>query len=225
MKCWICGGEANSGEHLVKASDLRALFGNVTQKKPLYFHNSVARNQPIAGIKSDKLKYTKCICARCNNERTQTHDHAWKRLSQYLRSTQYHTSTLIRLKRVFPGKVRQSMLDVHLFFVKLFGCLIVEHSIPLDISTFSESILRGVPHPKVHLAFWTCPGRPSTKQAGCTLVHTSMLNGSITFGTWFYIVDNISVNVMYAEPTERRQGLAHSWHPSTIGTRVHVKCQ
>jgi len=225
MRCWICSGEANSGEHLIKASDLKALFGKVTHKKPLYFHNSVVRNQPVAGIKSGKLKYAKSICARCNNERTQPHDRAWERLSQHLRSRQYHTDTLIRLERVFPGKVRQSMLDVHLFFVKLFGCLIAEHSIPLDIHVFSESILHGVPHPKVRLAFWTCPGRPSTKQAGRTPVHTSMLDGSITFATWFYIVDNISVNVIYAEPTQRRKGLAHSWHPSTIGKRMRIGCQ
>jgi hypothetical protein len=38
MRCWICSDEADSAEHLIKASDLRALFGNVSQKNPIYFH-------------------------------------------------------------------------------------------------------------------------------------------------------------------------------------------
>ena len=54
MKCWICGDDANSGEHMIKASDLKSLFGHVTQMAPLYFHTDEKRNQPVAGIKSDK---------------------------------------------------------------------------------------------------------------------------------------------------------------------------
>jgi hypothetical protein len=225
MNCWICGGDANSGEHLVKASDLRALFGPVTNKKPLYFHDSVTRNQPVAGIKSGKLKFSKTICGQCNNERTQPHDRAWERLSNYLRAGKYHANAQIRLERLFPGRVRQSMLEVHLFFVKLFGCLIVEYSIPIEIGVFSEAILGGIPHPTVHISFWTSSSKAPIKQAGRTPVHTSKFNGKITFATWFYIVDNISVNVMYAEPTERRKGTAHTWHPSTVGKRLRIGCQ
>ena len=145
MKCWICGEDANSGEHLIKASDLKSLFGQVTNRSPLYFHSDAVRNQPIQGLKSDKLKFSSRICARCNNQRTQTHDHAWETLSNYIRSRQppIQRGTVVRLDKAFPGSVRQSMLDVHLFFLKLFGCLIVEHSIPMDIAPFSEAILHG----------------------------------------------------------------------------------
>jgi hypothetical protein len=74
MKCWICGSEANSGEHVIKASDLKDVFGNITQKNPIYTHTRLRKNQPIRGIKSDTLKYSARICARCNNELTQPHD-------------------------------------------------------------------------------------------------------------------------------------------------------
>lgn len=225
MKCWICGDEANSGEHLIKASDIRSVFGSgVTQKSPLYFHTSARRNHPVGGIKSDKLKYNARICGRCNNERTQAHDRAWERLSLYLRSRQppIQRGTVVRLDKVFPGSVRKSMLGVHLFFLKQFGCLIAEHSIPLDIRPFAESICSGVPHPNVHLAFWSGLDYPGHKQVARTHVQTAQLDGRIAYAGWFYIVDRISVNVIYAEPTEHRKGLVYSWHPSSVGKRVHI---
>lgn len=224
MRCWICGNPADSGEHLIKASDLRALFGNVTQKNPIYFHTKDRRNQPVGGIKSDKLKYRARICSKCNNERTQPHDRAWEKLSNYFRSRQppIQKGTLIRLNRVFPGAARRSMLAVHLYFVKLFGCLIAEHSIPLDLSTFSDAILRELPHPKVHLAFWAGLGDPSRKNVARSHVQTASLGGKIVYAGWFYGVDPVSVNVIYSEASEHRKGLVHSWHPATVGKCVRV---
>lgn len=52
MKCWVCGDQADSGEHMIKASDLKATFGNVAQKSPLFRHTNQKRNQRIGGIKS-----------------------------------------------------------------------------------------------------------------------------------------------------------------------------
>lgn len=224
MKCWICGDEANSGEHLIKASDLKSLFNHVTQNSPLYFHRDQKRNYPIGGIKSDKLKYQALICVRCNNERTQSHDRAWERLSYYLRKRQppIRPGMLVRLDRAFPGKVSKSMLDVHLFFLKLFGCLITENKIPIDISEFSQCILRGVPHPKVWLALWTGLQHPNIKHVGCSSVETAKLDGCIAYASWFYVVDKVAVNIMYAEPSEHRKGLVHAWHPFSVGKRVRI---
>ncbi|MGH6636521.1 MAG: hypothetical protein ACRED0_10465 [Gammaproteobacteria bacterium] len=224
MKCWICGDEANSGEHLIKASDLKSLFGHFTQKSPVYFHTDQKRNHPIGGIKSDKLKYQALLCARCNNERTQPHDRAWQRLSAYLRERQpaIRPGMLVRLDRAFPGKVSKSMLDVHLFFLKLFGCLIIENKIPIEIGRFSQSILQGVPHPKVCLALWTGLHHPSIKHVGCSPVETAQLAGRVAYASWFYVVDKVAVNIMYAEPREHRKGLVHAWHPSRVGKYVRI---
>jgi hypothetical protein len=224
MKCWICGGDANSGEHLIKASDLRSLFGHVTQNAPLYFHTDLKRNQPVGGIKSDKLKYQALLCARCNNERTQPHDRAWERLSTYLRERQppVRPGMLVRVDRAFPGSVSKSMLGVHLFFLKLFGCLIAENNIPIKIEQFAQSIMQGVPHPRVRLAFWTGLHHPSIKHVGCSPVETAQLAGRVAYASWFYVVDQVAVNVMYAEPGEHRKGLVHAWHPSSVGKHVRI---
>ena len=224
MKCWICGDEASSGEHMTKASDLRSLFGRVSQRTPLFLHTPEKRNQAVPGVKSDKLKFKPLLCAPCNNERTQPHDHAWTALSKYLRERQppIRSGTVVRLAPVFPGSIHQSMLNVHLYFLKLFGCLVVEHSVPLDISEFSTSILQGSAHPKVYLAFWAVADRRSHRYAGQSEVQTDQLDGGIAFASWFYEVGPLSVNVIYAEPNERRRGLIHAWHPSNTTKLVRI---
>lgn len=224
MKCWICGDEANTGEHMIKASDLRSLFGNVTQKSPLRFHTALKRNQSIGGIKSDKLKFRALLCTRCNNERTQPHDKAWERLSIYLRKRQLpiQPGMVIRLNRAFPGSVSKSMLDIHLYFLKLFGCLITQYKIPIEIEPFAKSIVEGVPHKKVWLTLCVGLHHPSIKHVGYSQVETALVNGLVAYASWFYVVDKVAINIIYTEPNEHRKGLVHAWHPSTVGKRIRV---
>jgi len=224
MNCWICGDKASSGEHKIKASDLRSLFGRVNQKTPLYIHTDAKRNQAVGGIKSDRLKFKSLLCERCNNQRTQPHDRAWEKLSNYLRSRQppIRPGSIVRLDTVFPGSVRKSMLDVHLFFLKLFGCIIREHSVLLDLAPFSSAILGQSPHPKVHLAFWAVTDTRFHTRAGQSSINTAQLQGHVAFASWFYFVGALSVNVMYAEPSEHRRGLRQAWHPHSISKRLHI---
>lgn len=225
MKCWICGDEAKTGEHLIKASDLRSVFGHVSQRYPVYFHTALRRNQPVGGIKSDILKSDALICARCNNQRTQPYDLAWDQLSRYIRDKKpkVRTGDWISLEKVFPGATQQSMLRVHLFFVKLFGCVVVEHKIPIDISSFSSAILGEIPHPNVYIAISPHIDRPGMKSVGYSDLQTAQLNDRVAFGVWMYVLDGFSVRVMFALPNERkREGLVRAWHPSTIGKCIRV---
>jgi len=222
MKCWICGNEATTREHMTKASDLRALFPNVTQKKPIFFHTEKIRNQKLGSVKSDKVKFNVQICAQCNNVRTADHDRAWERLSKFLREKDPHIKEgdLIFLDKVFPGSVASSMLDVHLYFVKLFGCIIKQGKLPIDILPFSESIMCQKPHPKIYIAF--NPAFNLGTGLSDVEMDIDILTGKCAFATWFYIIDPFLVNVMYADSTERRQGLIHAFHPSTISNCIYI---
>lgn len=224
MRCWICGDEAKTGEHMIKASDLKSLFGNVTQKSPLHFHTGLKRNQPIPGIKSAKLKHQAHLCAHCNNEITQPHDRAWERLSTYLQNRQpsIRPGMQVRLNRIFPGSVSKSMLNVHLYFLKLFGCLITEKTIPIEIDQFAKSILNGIPHPKVWIALCTGLHHQSIKHVGYSDVEMLLVDGRVTYASWFYVVDKVAINITFAEPSEYRKGLVHAWCPSKIGKRIRV---
>ena len=223
MKCWICGDEASTGEHRTKKSDMRAIFGHVRQTQPVYWNSASQRNQRVKGLDARVLKFNDVLCSLCNNERTQPYDHAWEVLSTHLRSKpKIRGGDWLDLGRIFPGVVHRSVLRVHLFFVKLFGCLIVENSIPLDVGSFSRAILNNTAHPKVHLAVSPYTDGIASGCAGYSDLDTAQLNGCIAYATWQYILDRFSIRVMYAEPTEHRKGLIDSWHPSTIRKCLRV---
>lgn len=223
MKCWICGEDASTGEHMTKASDLRAMFGSVSLRKPLFMHTAQGRNQPVPGINSGKLKFKTLLCPQCNNQRTQPHDRAWEALSRHLRerTPRIRPGGLIKLAPVFPGCIRASMLDVHLYFLKLFGCLIVEYSVPLNIQEFANAILGRRAHPRVHIAFSAVEERD--RVAGMSQVHAESLQGTVAFATWSYFLGSLHVTIMYATPEERRFGLIDSWHPATVTKLVRIK--
>jgi hypothetical protein len=221
-RCWICDDVADSGEHRIKASDLKMMFGKVHNAHPLYMHVGDKRNERVAGLQSDKLKYKRVICRGCNGTRTQVSDMAWQTLSQNLqaRGALIADGTLIRLAKIFPGDVNQKMQSVHLFFVKQFGCMIAENDIPIDLSGFSSAVLQNKPHADVYLRFLTGFQHSRYRVASRTPLNAIEENGIVRFASWIYMLDRIAVNVLYvASPKYRDRLPPASYHPSH-GTRV-----
>jgi len=53
---------------------------------------------------------------------------------------------------------QQLMLYVHLYLVKLFGCMIADSNVTsIDLKAFGDAILNNKPHPEVYLAFGPAP--------------------------------------------------------------------
>ena len=223
MKCWICGNNADTKEHLVKASDLRSLFGVPDQKNPVYFHSSKKRNYKVGSLKAKVLKSSTGICNRCNSATTQQHDFAWQQFSENLRARQppIAAGNILRANHIFPYNTASQMRNVHLYFVKIFGCRIVEGSIPIDISTFSKAILGGRPHPNLFLVFGTAANCPQPFAGGSNICMASV-GGECVFASWFHHVGRLLVNVMFAIEGERRDGLADAWHPSQDHKRIRL---
>lgn len=230
MNCWICGASgAATREHRTKASDLKDLFGSASQQDPLYLHTSARpgvparRNVRIGSLKADALKYNHRICLRCNSAVTQPYDYAWEYASAELRPAvpRLLERGSFRANWLYPYDTRRGMLDVHLYFVKLFGCQIVEGGIPIDPAPFSQAILGRTPHPKVFLAFGHLETAPRVL-AGGSDVHTLVRDdGVVAFATWLYQVGDLCVRIMYAEPGEEdREGLALAWHPKLGAKRI-----
>lgn len=220
MKCWICGAEeAATREHLAKASDLKALFGKPSQRYPLYFHGSNRpgiprrRNIRVGSLKSDTLKFAHRICLTRNSARTQPYDYAWELCSGDLRAAvpKLLARGSFRANWLFSYDTRRKMRFVHLYFTKLFGCLVIEDGMPIDIAPFSEAITSGRPHPHLYLAFGHL-SQP-VAMAGGSDVHTAQLEGKVAFATWLYHMGDLAVNVMYALPGQHREGLKVAWHP------------
>jgi len=220
VECWICGEDAKTGEHLVKASDLRSEFGQASQKEPLYIHTKNKINQKLNSIKKGSIiKSNALICACCNNARTAPHDKAWEKLSEYIRSQKsLYSNQVIKLNKIFPGKTKTQMLNVHLYFAKLFGCAIKEFDIPIELTQFQRSILQGEAHPNLYISCGLSEGMIT----GNTDIQTASLKGKIAFATWFYVVGSLAVNVMYALPSEKRHGIDKAWHPDSITKKLRL---
>jgi hypothetical protein len=199
------------------------LFGAVSQDKRIYMHSSKARNVPKRTVKDAAFKSKALLCSNCNNTLSQPYDKAWEKLSASLRN---HGSLkprrFVKLNKIFPQH-RKRMLDVHLYFVKLFGCHIVENRIPIDIGSFAEAVLNGTAHPRVFIAIGPTTFSEGKKIAGWSEIHGAQTDdGRCIFAQWFYHVDNVAVLVMYAEPGPRWARLSQAWHPNTQGRLLQL---
>lgn len=213
MDCWICGSDATTGEHIVKRSDLALLFPHVTQAAPVFVQKQQNRNVEVGSLRSGKLTHPAKICAKCNNNLTQPHDNAWQRLSGAMRA---HTPKLepgaaFRVQRAFPSHTHKSLLQVHLFFLKAFGCMIKSGDVDIPLAPFANAILQGRAHPNVYLKFGC--GIDEEVAAVSDMWTLSLENGEIVYATWIYQVGRIWVSLMFAHEGEEREGLIGAWHP------------
>jgi hypothetical protein len=220
--CWICNhNPGNSGEHKTKRSDLLAVLGKPTQAEPFYYHDLETRNRPVKGLNAQILTSPVRICTDCNNARTQPHDRAWERMSDWLRARHPPLTVggYVRGNRIFSYNTRREMKNVHLYFLKLFGCMLCEaadKNLPIDIAPFSKAIMTESAHPEVHLQFGKCDGTIGRSNLHCwTTQHGSVLAG------WLYELDTIAVSVLFAQ-AGRWERRADTWHPLTGSNRFKI---
>ncbi|MFM0644528.1 hypothetical protein PQR14_09360 [Paraburkholderia bryophila] len=223
MKCWICGAEADSGEHLPKDSTLKDLFGNVTQQKPLYHSGARGRNKRLQSTNS-KLVKLRVLCAQCNSSRTQRLDRAWDGFMEYLNNNEHslNTGSVIRFNRACGYRAREKMLNLHLYAVKLFGCVAAEHSIPLDLSGMADAIKHRRPYRKVYLGLGKRTWLKSLAVAGPSDVEADLDGDKCVFAVWFLTIGKWEFQFIYAVSGQQREGLADTWNPA-LNRRVRLK--
>jgi hypothetical protein len=212
--CWICKrNPADSGEHKTKRSDLLAVLGSPTQSEPFFYHDLHKANRPVGSLDARILKSPVRICANCNNARTQPHDLAWEAMSDRLRSRRLKVGKWVSANRIFRYLTKREMINVHLFFLKLFGCMLAEanangHHVPIDIDHFSQAIMSGRPHPEVHLQFGRHDGI-----IGRTNLHVWKTDPRESIlAAWLYELDTIAVSVMFVQ-SGRFEDRRDLWHP------------
>jgi hypothetical protein len=216
MDCWICGATAVSGEHLPKASTLRDLFGEVTQPRPLFHSNARTRNRRLQSVDSEYVKL-RVLCNECNSGLTQPFDRAWDSLWTYL-STNWaslETGSCIRRYRLFPVEPRSKMIDLHLYAVKLFGCVAAEFEIPMDIGGMANAIKKRRPYPRIYLGIGKRDWLPELKMAGPSDVSVIRDEGTgrCVFAVFLLTIGDWEFQFIYAEPGQQREGLKDTWNP------------
>ena len=210
-KCWICRvNEAKAGEHMIKHSDLQAIFGKA-QNQQLYFHDLERPNRKVQSLRSKMLHSPVLICADCNSTRTQPHDHAWEQVSNWLRNRQppIRVGDFVRGNRIFRYDTKRRMRDVHLYFLKQLGCLVLESKdgIPIDVSPIADLIMNDRAHPEVYLQFGKGDGTVGR------LVKCLQLESGHVLVCLFYRVGILTVNVVFAQSGANWEALSSTWHP------------
>jgi len=238
IKCWICGKTADSAEHQIKATDMRAAFPNVDQQNnPLYLQKFGSLKKPmlVGSIKrNDHLKYSKSLCTTCNTTLTQDHDLCYEWFSKYLRNISPipKKGGTVRGNRIFRGytkrkiqiTTRDCLLAVHLFFLKQLGCNIIENSYNINVSELANAIKKSIAHPNVFLSINYVPtvirqnallapssafGEYQRKKLG----HLHYNAGRCNFGTL-----DVLINIAYVEGAIRPG--QYFWHPSDYSTKL-----
>lgn len=225
QKCWICAQEADSAEHMVKASDFRAVFGHVSQHAPVFRHSKQQRNQPVRGANAGALKFRPSLCSYCNNARTQKLDRAWEALSAAMRTCHrpLKRGAPVPIQAAFHSRSREEMLKVHLYFLKLLGCYAVEYAVPLPIQTLAVAILGGYPHPNVYHDFvsvTTNVGKPQVVVGNITAINRGC---STVAATWFYLIGAVGVHVTYHASGHPRPVRRLGWHPDDIALALTMR--
>lgn len=224
MKCWICGvREADSREHLIKASDMRLFYPGITPSTPVYMYTGKKRNIALHSAKTDKIKTdNQVICRRCNDTETAVHDYAWSGLIQYIHN---NWGLLVKrkkfsLSKVFPGNSNKKSIFFQLYFVKLFGCRIIDEGIPIDVKGFSQAIRNDSPLDYFYLTF---NYRSVTESyIGVSGIHAKNYSGSLEMATWYYTLGELDVQITWFK-NEPLRNVPKAWSPNDRGKVIQFR--
>lgn len=214
-KCWICGNEATTREHLSKRSDIRDVFGSVSQEKPLFLHTDNLTNKKLQSSDSKSIKSKSRICENCNSSLSQPFDKAWELMSSWLQAFTSLDSCgkTFRANSIFPYETKKQLLYVHLYFVKLFGMHVIGDAIPIELNAFANALRMGKPHPNVYLRFGRSKSSLGVPFVGMSDMETVQKDGVIIRASWLYFVDQLIVYIAYSQNTLQSQGIKAAWHP------------
>jgi hypothetical protein len=117
------------------------------------------------------------------------------------------------------------MLLVHLYFIKLFGCAVVEYGLfGIHISDFSTAIMNETAHPNFYIAFTNVPKSfPILLGYSNLEVERHTITGKIICAGMFINYGNFAVRILFSDETEIRAGLLSSWHPTNINKILKIK--
>jgi hypothetical protein len=226
--CWICShNPATTREHWLKRADLVNYLRPASQENPLLLHRNWKPHGKVAGPNSKLLKFEPSICEDCNSHLTQPYDRAWDALHGYLRGKwqAVRRAGYFDLRAVFPDDPALGALHVQLYFAKLYGCLLHEERVPIDLRGFARSVYHGVPHPD--MALGVCHDDQNVtgrKMALRSEIHVWGQSRRVIEGTvWLYLMSPIGIKVFWRTPRAvDLRPIGATWHPLDGRTRVRV---
>ena len=203
---------------------MRQTFGAVSPNAPLFFHDEHGRNRKLGSVKSDHVKSAKVMCRRCNDTRTQPFDQDWATLSAELerRSRSLSARNRIKLRQLFPGWANHAARNIHLYFVKLFGCRIAGEDVPLSIDPFANAIQNETICDGLSLIFCRDATHQVGRHAFVSAIQARYDGPTIVCAGWTYALDRFYVEVMWFKNLQSFQGIKGHWNPNNNGTMIKL---
>jgi hypothetical protein len=129
--CCLCGSKQNlTGEHKIKASQLRKVFG--TEKMVIGSLSEPSNTYRYAqGVKSDNLKFKTRMCSACNDTLTQPADYEFDKLHTFILSLieeDKEPHHAFSFEHYTVGS--NAYLNVFRYFAKLLCCHLAEADAP-----------------------------------------------------------------------------------------------
>lgn len=138
--CCLCGSsDSLSGEHKIKASALRKIFGKDAMVIGSFDGESILRS--AQGPKSRAFHFSGRMCALCNGSRTQAADHEFDRfnaLVSSLLSQGNDPSLVFDLPQYSVGS--EAYLNVFRYFAKILCCHVAESGGPRPLEACEFAI-------------------------------------------------------------------------------------
>ena len=141
MICWMCGNIADSREHKIKKSLLKKIFAEDFKNKDM-MHIKYGIENKIAGANSDKIKFKKVICSKCNNHKTQEHDLSFDTFINFIINNYkvIDKKRMINFQEIYGEDFPKQQLNLYKYFVKIFGCDLSENNfeVPYDLKNLLD---------------------------------------------------------------------------------------
>jgi hypothetical protein len=216
MNCWICGSPNVSGEHIPKASTLKALFGTVSTSAPLFLSGEKRRNRPLQSINSTFLKY-KQICANCNNSLTQKHDQAWDQFFSYLQVNADLLSIGSKISRakLFGHNAKKMEVFLQLYLLKIFGTLCANHNVAIDFIGIGNSVKNSVAYPNFYFGISKRLWLNHLKAVLGSPIHIerSSITGKVEIAIQMMVIDKWQFEFIYVDPSYQIRKFPKCWNP------------
>lgn len=200
--CWICGDKADTREHTIKQSDMGRLFGAgpYGKEKRLVRTDEALNKKIIQSKDSVHVKYQPSLCQYCNSTRSQPWDQAYDMFMEFINlySQRVKQTKKFNLNEIMPGNGRQLAINLYSYFVKAFGCQLVEHG-QLPSSELSEYLIGRKNKTSLVITFSIFP-----TELPAPMVEIHNLEGDVEIGTgrqlnyrWAMSVERLTINFWY----------------------------
>ena len=150
--CWWCGSPGPlTREHKFKKSDLSRMWD---LSGGLVWGDDVRQREVKSVRKTQDVRFEPSLCARCNNERSQPFDEAYRSFSEYVWDRpELRRARYIDMASIYGTDWSMRVLDLARYVAKHIGCRLAHERYPIPSSL--KLFLDGAPTmPDVHMVLF-----------------------------------------------------------------------